>query len=92
MRGGESSAACCGVGSGTADAAVTGAGCGKVEAVRGGGGGGGGDAIRRSSNRVRGEARLQAASARNDAAKEWAALQIATGAGGAVQAIAGTAE
>ncbi|MEE2859546.1 MAG: efflux transporter outer membrane subunit [Paracoccus sp. (in: a-proteobacteria)] len=44
------------------------------------------------ADRQRAAARLQAASARNDAAKEWAALQIATGAGGAVQAIAGTAE
>ena len=35
----------------------------------------------------RAEARLQAASARNDAAREWTALQIATGAGAAVVGI-----
>lgn len=40
------------------------------------------------ADRQRAAARLQAASGRNDAAKEWAALQIATGAGGAVAAIA----
>ena len=39
-------------------------------------------------DRQRAVARLQAASARNDAAKEWAALQIATGAGAAVARIA----
>ncbi|WP_265501001.1 efflux transporter outer membrane subunit [Paracoccus beibuensis] len=43
------------------------------------------------ADRQRAAARLQAASARNDAAKEWAGLQIATGAGGAVAAIATTA-
>lgn len=40
------------------------------------------------ADRQRAAARLQAASARNDAAKEWAALQIATGAGAAVARIA----
>lgn len=40
------------------------------------------------ADRQRAAARLQAASARNDAAKEWAALQIATGAGAAVERIA----
>nr|WP_318272633.1 efflux transporter outer membrane subunit [Paracoccus saliphilus] len=40
------------------------------------------------ADRQRAAARLQAASARNDAAKEWAALQIATGAGAAVRRIA----
>ncbi|WP_410216547.1 efflux transporter outer membrane subunit [Paracoccus sp. (in: a-proteobacteria)] len=40
------------------------------------------------ADRQRATARLQAASARNDAAKEWAALQIATGAGAAVAQIA----
>lgn len=40
------------------------------------------------ADRQRAAARLQAASARNDAAKEWAALQIATGAGAAVTRIA----
>lgn len=39
-------------------------------------------------DRQRAAARLQAASARNDAAKEWARLQIATGAGAAVARIA----
>lgn len=41
------------------------------------------------TDRQRGSARLQAASARNDAAKAWAALQIATGAGAAVTGSAG---
>ncbi|MFN3525752.1 MAG: efflux transporter outer membrane subunit [Paracoccus sp. (in: a-proteobacteria)] len=40
------------------------------------------------TDRQRAAARLQAASARNQAAREWAALQIATGAGAAVQRIA----
>ncbi|QDA35828.1 efflux transporter outer membrane subunit (plasmid) [Paracoccus liaowanqingii] len=40
------------------------------------------------ADRQRASARLQAASARNDAAAEWAALQIATGAGAAVARIA----
>ena len=40
------------------------------------------------ADRQRAAARLQAATARNDAAKEWAALQIATGAGAAVARIA----
>ena len=39
------------------------------------------------ADRQRAAARLQAASARNDAAKEWAVLQIATGAGAAVAAV-----
>ncbi|MCG6111741.1 MAG: efflux transporter outer membrane subunit [Paracoccus sp.] len=39
-------------------------------------------------DRQRAAARLQAVSARNDAAKEWARLQIATGAGAAVARIA----
>ncbi|KEJ94651.1 outer membrane protein, multidrug efflux system [Pseudosulfitobacter pseudonitzschiae] len=41
------------------------------------------------ADRQRAAARLQAASARNDAAKAWAALQIATGAGAAVTGTAG---
>ncbi|MEO1909989.1 MAG: efflux transporter outer membrane subunit [Paracoccus sp. (in: a-proteobacteria)] len=40
------------------------------------------------ADRQRAAARLAAASARNDASKEWAALQIATGAGAAVAGIA----
>ena len=40
------------------------------------------------ADRQRAAARLSAASARNDAAKEWATLQIATGAGAAVAEIA----
>ncbi|MEQ3643601.1 MAG: efflux transporter outer membrane subunit [Paracoccus sp. (in: a-proteobacteria)] len=40
------------------------------------------------ADRQRAAARLQAASARNDAAREWAALQISTGAGAAVARIA----
>ncbi|RJE81785.1 RND transporter [Paracoccus sp. JM45] len=39
------------------------------------------------ADRQRAAARLSAASARNDAAKEWAVLQIATGAGAAVEKI-----
>lgn len=41
-------------------------------------------------DRQRASARQQAAQARNQAAREWAALQIATGAGAAVQRVEGT--